>query len=799
MGRSLGLAVGIVALVVLLGVQPAGAAWSPQSVTQKQGPSGNLSAVSCPTSSSCMAVGYYVDPTGRQQLFTEAWGGSSWARKVVSPPSGAVQSRLTGVSCTAATECTAVGSYGTYEGDQKPLIKRWDGSSWTTQAAPVPPGTTLAYLEGVSCTTATSCTAVGAYGTSSVKSATFFARWNGTSWTRKASPNPSGAVRSQLHGVSCSGTTCIAVGDFSQADTAPNQLFAQRFNGTSWAVQPIAVPDGTQGANLRSVSCTSATACTAVGGYATQSSRAAEPDNPLIARWDGSSWTQQPAAPPNTYVFGYTALGSVSCASATSCTAVGAKPYAGTGMAPLVQHWDGTSWSVQYASTPAGSIDAWLYGVSCLTSGCTAVGGSTTSLGRTLDAPSATLAERRTEAGTAWQIQRTVDAVGAGDGALNDVSCVSATWCAAVGTWFGGKSATVLAQRWNGTSWAIQSGAPVDSGNAALSGVSCSAANACTAVGEATVRNRRQPLAHRWNGSSWTAQTVPTSTESFDNLFFAVACPSATFCIAVGRQQRASYPYEQLPLVEVWDGSAWSIVSSPVPAGSVFAQLKDVACTSASACMAVGASSTTNQSQATPLALRWNGSSLTIESVPVPPGYVTSAELNGVSCTPPKPCTAVGWYSTAGNPYSQGGALAERWDGTNWALRYPTSDRLDMVSCPTLTSCHAARRSFAQAEGWDGYSWAPESGLSTWEHSGLSCSAATACIAVGRRQQSQVVTTFISAGYVIKARSSAPAADRYSETAGSPQPAAATTGPTVRVAPSVADRTTELLSAAAKD
>ena len=72
---------------------------------------------------------------------------------------------LQGVSCTSATACTAVGDYVNRDGTQVTLAERWNGTSWTIQSTPNPTGAQYAgwtaTLQGVSCTSATACTAVG--------------------------------------------------------------------------------------------------------------------------------------------------------------------------------------------------------------------------------------------------------------------------------------------------------------------------------------------------------------------------------------------------------------------------------------------------------------------------------------------------------------------------------------------------------------------------------------------------------------------------------------------------------------
>jgi hypothetical protein len=87
------------------------------------------------------------------------------------------------------------------------------GPSWAIQASVNPAGATTSPLQGVSCSAATACTAVGYYINTKGANLTLAERWNGTSWAIQATPNPGGAQRSELLGVSCSAATaCTAVG-----------------------------------------------------------------------------------------------------------------------------------------------------------------------------------------------------------------------------------------------------------------------------------------------------------------------------------------------------------------------------------------------------------------------------------------------------------------------------------------------------------------------------------------------------------------------------------------------------------
>jgi hypothetical protein len=86
---------------------------------------------------------------------------------------------------------------------------------------------------------------------------------------------------------------------------------------------------------LNSVSCTSATACTAVGDYDPLAFPGGSSQT-LGERWDGTSWSLQ--ATPNRPVdsVGRSYLNAVSCASSALCTAVGGEQNTG---GALVEQW----------------------------------------------------------------------------------------------------------------------------------------------------------------------------------------------------------------------------------------------------------------------------------------------------------------------------------------------------------------------------------------------------------------------------------------------------------------------------
>jgi hypothetical protein len=266
----------------------------------------------------------------------------------------------------------AVGFYNRQSADNTaPMAEQWDGTSWTLTTVPEPKNTE-AYLEGVSCSSSTFCMAVGYYFNSAGAVVALTEHWDGTHWSIAAT----GAPHTQLWGVSCpSSAACEAAGYRVAGSRA--SVMAERWNGAQWVVQtPAAPPGGILGAYL-GVSCWAATDCIEVGGTG---SRKGVPGRGLAVRWNGSVWSEQSTpglAPPT-----LSELRSVSCSSARACSAVGQSSQQdskGTVVqsAVLVERWAGTRWNIQSAPDPARGTPRFseLDGVSCSsTSVCVAVG-----------------------------------------------------------------------------------------------------------------------------------------------------------------------------------------------------------------------------------------------------------------------------------------------------------------------------------------------------------------------------------------------------------------------------------------
>jgi hypothetical protein len=349
-----------------------------------------------------------------------------------------------------------------------------------------------------------------------------------------------------------------------------------------WTIQQTFDPAGATAAELAGVSCPSSAACTAVGSYTQGSGRTLT----LAERWNGIRWVIQPT--PD--LAGATAaeLAGVSCPSPAACTAVGSYTNGSGRTLTLAERWTGSRWMIQRTPDPPDVADAALYGVSCASvTACVAVGFG----------DGGTLAERWN--GSMWELQSTPNLSGAMSSMLLGVSCSSTNACTAVGygSFFGGEVAIApLAERWDGSTWAIQAIPDFNGMITELVGVSCPATNACTAVGDwgDAFDACCQTLAERWNGTGWVRQATPNPPNPLcclSAVLSGVSCRSPEACIAVGSFYDEFFGV--VPpgtLAEGWDGGSWTLQSTPNPAGATVPQLLGVSCSSTAACSAVGVS-----------------------------------------------------------------------------------------------------------------------------------------------------------------------------------------------------------------
>jgi hypothetical protein len=355
--------------------------WSLQTTTNPSGlATSKLVGVSCSSATACTATGWYASGLGVSALLVERWNGTEWSTESAPSPSGATTMSLTGVSCTSSTACVGTGGYVNSSGTGLTLAESWNGTEWTIKSTPNPSGATSSVLAGLSCTSSTACMAAGYDLNSSGKYVSFAEGWNGTEWTIKSTPNPSGAQATVLQGVSCtSASACTAVGDY-ESSSGNWETLVERWNGTEWTIQTSPNLSGSTVSGLRGVSCTSSTACISTGDAVNSSGAYVT----LAETWNGSTWTVQTT--PNPSGAKNSHLRAVSCASSTVCTATGEYVNSSGTTVSLAEHWNGTEWSIQTTPIPSGAKESDLQGASCTSStACTSVGSYTNNQGITIN------------------------------------------------------------------------------------------------------------------------------------------------------------------------------------------------------------------------------------------------------------------------------------------------------------------------------------------------------------------------------------------------------------------------------
>ena len=194
-----------------------GTTWTTETLpTQPLGdPFFNFTAIACPSSSQCVAVGMDLDGSGIALMTTNS--GSTWQSGTLPTSGGNPPDAIAAVSCPSVTICIAV----TADGAGVIYATSNGGSTWVNQIAPVGADP----LRGVSCASTTVCSAVGE---SSIVATTN----GGTTWVQQTAP----AGTLGLADVSCpSVSDCFGSG---WNGSAPDVIVTTN-GGTSWAAGPL--------------------------------------------------------------------------------------------------------------------------------------------------------------------------------------------------------------------------------------------------------------------------------------------------------------------------------------------------------------------------------------------------------------------------------------------------------------------------------------------------------------------------------------------------------------------------------
>jgi len=546
-----------------------------------------LYAVAAVSSNDVWAVG-----GGSYYTLTLHWDGTRWSR--VSSPSTYALNGLYDVAAISANDVWAVGYTGYYDGidpNFEQVVLRWNGTQWSRLANPSPGFRPVNSLSAVSATSASDVWVVG-HSSGSTGIQPVIGRWNGSRWDSFPVP--------------CSVCSLVDVKSISTDDVwavASNgwQSFAIHWDGTAWSM--TSTPPG---GPLNAVDASGPDSVWAVGGYGDIQSGVT---HNFVLRWNGTQWST--VASPNVD-FGYNTLRAVEVLSPNDIWAVGhagVSASEGTRVKTMIQHWDGTRWSVVPSPNEPSGTDNYLYDISAVS------------------------------ANDIW-------AVGYYHRLMDPHRSVN----------------RALAMHWDGIQWSL---VPVPSflgctyPSNPLSSVKAISANDVWAVGhqycDSPVIVNTGPI--HWDGQQWTRGNGLQWSPSDRARLLSIDGISSNDLWAVGEYTYGNTnPYETF--IVHWNGQRWSRVPSP-NVGTDNNRLKGVTAIAANDVWAVGYSGPPGAGHA--LALHWDGTEWSV--VPTP-DIGESSYFLGVGSSATGEVWAVGNYINGGVPHT----LVERWDGSRWEV-----------------------------------------------------------------------------------------------------------------------------------
>lgn len=255
------------------------------------------------------------------------FNGTNWVRVPM-----ARASRVNKVAVLSSTNVWAVGQQ---TNDKFSQIQHFNGAAWSVVSGPhFANGETLNSLKFIS---ASNIFAVGASVDSLNNRTPLIEHFDGTKWSIVSVPHITGGQLIDIAVVSPS--DIWAVGAVSGATPA---ALTMHFNGLQWTRVPAPT------AALLAVTALATNNVWTAGAQLGKST--------VIEHWNGTSW--KVVTSPNTGTA--TALNSISAISPTDIWAAGCDACGDVGgNAPaLIEHWDGTSWSVNPAPVQFGGIVA---------------------------------------------------------------------------------------------------------------------------------------------------------------------------------------------------------------------------------------------------------------------------------------------------------------------------------------------------------------------------------------------------------------------------------------------------------
>jgi alpha-tubulin suppressor-like RCC1 family protein len=386
--------------------------------------------------------------------------------------------------------------------------------------------------------------------------------WGGNDLGQLGNGTDSGGSSTPAQVAGLSGVTSVAAGDDHAVVTLPavpptaKRTPVSIFRLTT-APDPVPPPDGLSSDAFTAVSAASASDALAVGPAFDE----AATSRPFADHWNGTAWQGMLLPRPKGRESVLTGVADVQPGDAWAV---------GTSMTPadsdsrtLIEHWNGTSWSIVPSPNPSGGetgVDE-LQAVAAVSPDDVWAAGAHFSDEGSIDL----LFEHWN--GTTWSVVPTPRngqgfAFGLAALAANDVWLVGTT------------DKETVSAHWNGHRWTMVPTPQVGAGpgpdpNRWLTGVTGVSATNVWASGYAdnvNDENLRKPYVLHWNGTKWTLTLVPNPGTEGSNLA-GITATGADNVVAVGTTVQDGGSL--LTLTEQFNGTAWTAVPSPDPGNTL--------------------------------------------------------------------------------------------------------------------------------------------------------------------------------------------------------------------------------------
>jgi hypothetical protein len=272
--------------------------------------------------------------------------GNEWFTVPAPGIDGTLSNDLLGIVDISPTLAWAVGNLGPLGAEPQQVIEQWNGTNWSIFPGPKFPPDSQAILQAITATSANDIWAVGNFSEGQL-AFELFEHFNGTAWTAKVVRAKNGQ---ELFGVSADAPNdAWAVG---QQSGDPIKTFATHWNGTNWT--SVGTPNVGKGNNHLNAVLTLAPNNVWAVGLSTPTGAQQSATLTLIEHFDGTSWSVVPSpnVGPNSD-FQSNQLSGLTANSPDDIWAFGSfLSTDGMKTMTLVLHWDGTSWTILPSPDP---------------------------------------------------------------------------------------------------------------------------------------------------------------------------------------------------------------------------------------------------------------------------------------------------------------------------------------------------------------------------------------------------------------------------------------------------------------